>query len=205
MYKIGVLFCRHWIWCSSWYPEMYLSNARRAAVEEFSEKRPSLGQILGWIEWSKDFVYWKCYWEPSHVSSFISRLDRYSTSIEKLKDSERRFSNEWAGSLLLILLLITGCIWNRPRSGRSAHHLRAARVLAYFQQCSGDNPAPFPYREAKLFAQTAISLANEAPYQVPITALTIKHLHSEVCVRFFPELESRWDMVLLSFSRIKQC
>jgi len=66
------------------------------------------------------------------------------------------------------------------RSARSAHHLRAARFLAYFQQCFGENSAPFPYREAKLFAQTAMSLVRDTPYEVPFTALKIKHLHSEV-------------------------
>lgn len=82
------------------------------------------------------------------------------------------------------------CLWlpyvlksfNRHhRSVRSAHHLRAARLLAYFQQCFGENSASFPYRESKLFAQTAMSLVRDTPYEVPFTALKIKHLHSEVC------------------------
>lgn len=66
------------------------------------------------------------------------------------------------------------------RTARSAHHLRAARLLAYFQQCFGENSAPFPYKEVKLFAQTAMSLVRDTPYEVPFTALKIKHLHSEV-------------------------
>lgn len=71
-------------------------------------------------------------------------------------------------------------ILTRQRTARSAHHLRAARLLAYFQQCFGENSAPFPYKEVKLFAQTAMSLVRDTPYEVPFTALKIKHLHSEV-------------------------
>ncbi|KAL2653489.1 hypothetical protein R1flu_021617 [Riccia fluitans] len=65
-----------------------------------------------------------------------------------------------------------------PRA--SATQQRNARILAYFRQCFWKSPLPYPYREDKLYAQTAAKLVSCRPYQIPISAVDICHLHCQV-------------------------
>lgn len=64
--------------------------------------------------------------------------------------------------------------------GRSATHMRGLRLLAYFQQCFGRGFSSFPFREARLFMETALQLVCHRPYVVSASDVTVLHLHSEV-------------------------
>ncbi|KAG0593176.1 hypothetical protein KC19_1G309000 [Ceratodon purpureus] len=109
---------------------------------------------------------------PTHVVQLLANSKKKNLPRDKF----------WDETSSAVTIHMESAVENLPvsRSARSAHHLRAARLLGYFQKCFGENSAPFPYREAKLFAQTAMSLVRDIPYKVPISALKIKHLHSEV-------------------------
>ncbi|KAG6553764.1 hypothetical protein Mapa_004679 [Marchantia paleacea] len=61
-----------------------------------------------------------------------------------------------------------------------ADQLRDARILAYFRQCFWRSPLPYPYREDRLYAQTAMKLVSCPPFQIPISAVKIIHLHCQV-------------------------
>ncbi|KAL3685364.1 hypothetical protein R1sor_003386 [Riccia sorocarpa] len=65
-------------------------------------------------------------------------------------------------------------------SKASASQQRDARILAYVRKCFSKSPLPFPYREDRVFAQTATKLVSCPPYQIPISAVNICHLHCQV-------------------------
>lgn len=58
--------------------------------------------------------------------------------------------------------------------------MRGLRLLAYFQQCFGRGFSSFPFREARLFMETALQLVCHRPYVVSASDVTVLHLHSEV-------------------------
>jgi hypothetical protein len=118
----------------------------------------------------------RCIWRvqlknllSEHTCLSLHYMDRSTTS-SQIKDEL------WV--TFVACLWRTHMVWCR----QVAEHLRAVRVLAYFQQCFGEDPSPFPYRESKLFARTAMSLVCHAPYQVPIWAVDIRHLHGQVSI-----------------------
>jgi polynucleotide 5'-hydroxyl-kinase GRC3/NOL9 len=105
---------------------------------------------------------------PTHVVQLLS-------SSAKKNLPHGRF---WDVSSKAKTLYLKSAVEESPK--QVAEHLRAVRVLAYFQQCFGEDPSPFPYQESKLFARTAMSLVCHAPYQLPIWAVDIRHLHGQV-------------------------
>ncbi|CAM6093296.1 unnamed protein product [Calypogeia fissa] len=114
---------------------------------------------------------------PTHVVQFTSQLENKNLPAGKFWESSIDSDKT---TLLCIESAAEGSDRPLVRVKTASDHLRDLRIMAYFRQCFSRNPLPYPYREDKLFAQTAIGLVCHPPYQVPISAVKIWHLHSQV-------------------------
>ncbi|WCJ36006.1 Polynucleotide 5'-hydroxyl-kinase NOL9 [Euphorbia peplus] len=57
---------------------------------------------------------------------------------------------------------------------KDAHHLRDLRIMAYFRQCFSSS------LNITTIKELANALASHPPYQVPLSSITIRHLHCQV-------------------------